>query len=306
MGQQNLVFSVVIPTYNRLEQLLNCLQALARQEYGRDCFEVIVVSDGGEFPTDSRFERLRGEMNLTILQQPHAGPACARNTGASQARGRFLAFTDDDCLPKQDWLGCLASRVAVSRGCAFGGRTVNALPGNLCSVASQLLVDYLYAFHSTNPGQRRFFATNNLVVSTENLHAVGGFDATYPLAAGEDREFCGRLRKNGIHFLFVPEAVVYHAHAMTVVSFARQQFNYGCGSFLFHYPEGRQKGIFSRFESLSFYLKLLAYPFSHASGTKKIPLALLFLLSQVAVTVGYFREAFLCGRKRHSDRRTAS
>jgi hypothetical protein len=83
---------------------------------------------------------------------------------------------------------------------------------------------------------------------------------------------------------------------MTLASFARQQFNYGCGSFLFHYSEGRQKGIICRFESLSFYLNLLVYPFSHASGTKKIPLALLFLLSQVAVTVGYFREALLYRR----------
>ncbi len=294
MEQENIIFSVVIPTYNRSEQLLNCLKALARQEYDRDCFEVIVVSDGGEFPTDSRVERLRGEMNLTILLQPHAGPACARNTGASQARGHYLAFTDDDCLPEPDWLGCLASRVAVSGGCAFGGRTVNAFPRNLCSVASQLLVDYIYAFHATNPDRQRFFATNNLVVSSAHFHAVGGFDASYPLAAGEDREFCDRLRKIGIPFLFVPEAVVYHAHAMTVASYARQQFNYGCGSFLFHYSEGSRKGIISRFESLSFYLNLLVYPFSHASGTKKIPLAFLVLISQLAVTAGYFREAFSC------------
>jgi GT2 family glycosyltransferase len=296
MGQKNLVFSVIIPTYNRSEQLLNCLQALARQEYDRDCFEVIVVSDGCEVPTDSLVERLRGEMNLFILNQSHAGPACARNRGASQARGRFLAFTDDDCLPKQDWLCCLAARVAVSGGCAFGGRTVNAFPGNLCSVASQLLVDYLYSFHVTNPDRQRFFATNNLVVSSEHFHTVAGFDASYPLAAGEDREFCCRLRKNGIPFLFVPEAVVYHAHAMTVTSFARQQFNYGCGSFLFHCSEGSRKGIISRFESLSFYLNLLVYPFSHASGTKKIPLALLVFISQIAVTAGYFREAFVYRR----------
>jgi GT2 family glycosyltransferase len=291
-------FSVIVPTYKRTEQLLICLRALARQEFDRSLFEVIVVSDGGEAPPESELEKLGRDINLTLRHQSHGGPASARNAGVAHARGSFLVFTDDDCLPKPDWLRCLASRVAVSGGGAFGGRTVNAFPGNLCSVASQLLVDYLYAFHTNNSDRRRFFATNNLVVSAETFHAVGGFDAAFPLAAGEDREFCARLRKYGIPFHFVPEAVVYHAHAMSIVSFVRQQFNYGRGSFFFHKSEGRQKETGSRFESLSFYLNLLAYPFSGTSGTKKIPLALLFLLSQCAVAIGYYREAFLFKRNR--------
>jgi len=296
MDKENILFSVVVPSYNRSEQLLGCLRALALQEYDRDSFEVIVVLDGCDVPRDDRWERLHGDLRLTVLRQSHAGPARARNMGASRARGRYLAFTDDDCFPAPDWLGCLAARAAVSEGCAFGGKTVSALQRNIFSEASQLLVDYQYFFHTENPGRLRFFTSNNLVVPIERFHAIGGFDTSYPLAAGEDREFCRRWQKNGFPMAYAPEAVVHHAHSMTTVSFVRQQFNYGRGSYLYHRPKsGRGRG----FEPYSFYLKLFSYPFRQPGGTRKLSIACLFLVSQLFILAGYLREAFVnCGAYR--------
>ncbi|NMC73275.1 MAG: glycosyltransferase [Geobacteraceae bacterium] len=297
MDTEKILFSVVVPSCNRSAQLLECLQALALQEYDRDFFEVLVVLDGCDVPRGDRWERLHGDLHLTVLRQSHAGPARARNVGASRARGRYLAFTDDDCIPAPDWLGCLAARAAASEGCAFGGKTVTALKGNIFSEASQLLVDYQYSYHDENQGSLGFFTSNNLMVPIERFHAIGGFDTSYPLAAGEDdREFCRRWQESGFPMAYAPEAVVYHAHAMTTVSFARQQFNYGRGSYLYHRPKlGRARG----FEPFSFYLKLFSYPFRHAEGMQKLSLTGLFVVSQLFILAGYLREVFVkCGAYR--------
>ena len=95
-------FSIVVPTYQRPVQLAACLQALSRLDYARERFEVIVVDDGSPTPPKAVVESLRDRLQLTLHLQRHAGPAAARNAGAMRARGKYLAFTDDDCLPAAD------------------------------------------------------------------------------------------------------------------------------------------------------------------------------------------------------------
>ena len=117
------LFSIIIPTYERPRQLATCLQALTHLAYPSHRFEVIVVNDGSEKPLNSVVDPYRHRLNVILLSQPNAGPATARNTGAAQARGRFLVFTDDDCAPSPDWLKFLAKRFAATPDCAIGGRT---------------------------------------------------------------------------------------------------------------------------------------------------------------------------------------
>ena len=86
------IFSIVIPTRDRLTQLVGCLEALAGQDYGWEKFEVIVVDDGSRtpVPTDNKFA---GRLDLTILRQfPSAGPSVARNFGARGSPGRLSRF----------------------------------------------------------------------------------------------------------------------------------------------------------------------------------------------------------------------
>ena len=146
MKQEHPFISIVIPTYNRPEQLAVCLRACSRLEYPHDRFEVIVVDDGGVMPLDEVINEFRGLLTLKLLQQQNAGPAAARNKGAAEARGEFLAFTDQDCAPASNWLEALAAQFVASPDCAVGGQTRNALMHNLYSTASQLLVSYLVAY----------------------------------------------------------------------------------------------------------------------------------------------------------------
>ena len=130
-------FSIVIPTYDRPRPLSACLEAMSGLEYPRDRFEVIVVDDGSPEPPEAAAAPFRDRLDLTLLRLPHAGPATARNAGASRARGEYLAFTDDDCAPDPGWLHALAARFAAEPGGLLGGRTINRLPENPYSSASR-------------------------------------------------------------------------------------------------------------------------------------------------------------------------
>ncbi len=281
-------FSIVIPTYNRPEQLAVCLQACARLDYPRDRFEVIVVDDGGVEPLDGIVACFRGTLTLKLLQQENRGPAAARNRGASEAAGEFLAFTDDDCAPASDWLKALGRHCVASPDCVVGGRTVNALPGNVYSTASQLLISYLCSFYNPISHNARFFPSSNLAFPTKQFRAVGGFDVTYPRAAAEDRELCDRWLHLGRRMIYASEAVVYHAHALTLQTFLRQHFHYGQGAFCFHRVRARRLQDRVKVEPLMFYINMLRYPFISAPGVQAPLLMLLLMVTQVANAAGYF------------------
>jgi glycosyltransferase involved in cell wall biosynthesis len=283
-------FSIIIPTYNRPERLAACLHALVQLQYPKELFEVIVVDDGSSSSLEPVINPFQEQIKITLISQSNAGPAIARNKGAATATNQFLVFTDDDCLPTPDWLQVLATCFATVPTALIGGRTVNLLADNLYSAASQLLIDYLYSYYNAEPGQARFFTSNNFALAKSCFEQIGGFNTTFPLAAGEDREFCHRWLSHAGPMIYAPEAVVYHAHQLTLRSFCRQQFNYGRGAFRFR-QVCAERGGQSRLESLAFYLKLLAYPFQQSQQV--VLLAALFIGSQAATLTGILAERMM-------------
>lgn len=277
------VFSIIIPTYYRPAQLATCLKALARLDYPRDRFEVLVVDDGSQSPPEPIVTSFRDRLDVTLLGQPHSGPAAARNTGAAQAKGRFLAFTDDDCMPAPDWLQTLAARFEKASDRLIGGRTLNALSDNPYSITSQTIIEFVYAYYNTDPDNARFFASNNLAVAAERFRAIGGFDATF--TTSEDRELCDRWLHHRYRMTYAPEVLVSHAHALTFRSFLQQHFRYGRGAFRFHQTRAR-RGWGRFMPEPKFHLRLLRYPFSQARGGRAVWLAGSLMLSQVASAAG--------------------
>jgi glycosyltransferase involved in cell wall biosynthesis len=291
MRAEQLVFSVIIPTYSRPERLAACLQSLTHLQYLRDRFEVIVVDDGSEPPVDSVVVFFSDRLDLVLLRQPNSGPAAARNTGAAQAKGKFLAFTDDDCTPAPDWLHALEARLAMTPEHMIGGRAVNALPHNLYSATSQIMTDAVYAYYNDDPDKASFFATNNVALPADRFHAIGGFDQTFPLAASEDRDFCERWLRHGYRMTYAPEAVVYHAHALTFRSFWRHYFNYGRGACHFHQVRTRRNWESIRVDP-QFYVHLFRYPLLHMHGWRALLLAALLVISYTPYTAGFLWQRF--------------
>ncbi len=221
-------FSIVVPTHGRPASLRRLLKALNDLDYSRDKYEVVVVVDGG---SDSLEEANIGDqaaLRLRVLRQENLGPAAARNHGARMAEGRFLAFTDDDCVPDALWLAELDRALRSGPGLLWGGRTINMYPGSLPTEASQLLSDYLH--ENYNPASRigAFFPSNNLAVERTRFLELGGFDER--LRFGEDRELCSRWRARGFSFGSAPLAIVRHGHRQDWLAFLRLHFLYGGGT----------------------------------------------------------------------------
>jgi glycosyltransferase involved in cell wall biosynthesis len=281
-------FSIIVPTYKRPNPLRMCLEALARLDYPRQHFEVIVVDDGSPIPPKAVVAHFDSQLDLTLLTQPNAGPAAARNAGASQAKGEFLAFTDDDCTPAPDWLRSLAFRLEPAT--AVGGCTRNAFPDNLYSSASQMLIDYFYRCKNPVLHDANFLASNNMALSKAQFLAIGGFDTTFRSAGGEDREFCERFLRAGLQMVYIPEAVVYHKRLLTFRTFWWQHFNYGRGSSHFRRINRLRKQERIHLEPISFYWNLLRYPLSQTSGWRAFQLVALQLVSQIATVGGFIWE----------------
>ena len=291
MKKRRPFFSIIIPTYNRPVQLGSCLKAISLLDYPRDCFEVIVVDDGSQKSPEAVVVFYQNLFDLTLVICEHAGPADARNTGASRARGKFLAFTDDDCMPASCWLQKLAKRFEETSDCAIGGLTVNVLHDNLCSIASQLLIDYLYTYYNEDANHARFLTSNNFALPDESFHELKGFDnITFLRAAGEDREFCDRLLHHGCRVVYVPEALVFHRHELTFSAYLQQHFNYGRGAFHFHQKRYLRDKEPVRIEPASFYIQLIRYPFLKVKGRWPLMLAFLLIVSQIANAAGFYAE----------------
>jgi glycosyltransferase involved in cell wall biosynthesis len=219
--------SIVIPTCGRPGRLAECLRSIAALDYPRDRFEVVVVDDGGPVPLHDVVSRFQPQVPLTLIRQANAGPSSARNTGAAQAKGDYLAFTDDDCVLDPAWLQALAAVWAESPECMVGGLTLNGAVG-VCSTTSQLILDAVYRYYNVDPAEARFLASNNMALPVRGYREVGGFDPS--LRAAEDRDLCDRWLRCGKRIRYTPSARLHHVRPMNTAAFCRLYFHYGNGA----------------------------------------------------------------------------
>lgn len=290
-AKNTFVFSIIIPTFNRPDALFTCLEHVARLGYPTSGFEVIVVDDGSDFCLDGVVKVWKNRLNLTVLRQENSGPATARNTGARHARGTYLAFVDDDCMPDKTWLTRLEARLKKNPDALVGGKTVNTLTSNLFAQASQQIVTFLYGYFQTCQSIMPFFTANNMVVPARKFRDMGGFNTTFPMAAAEDREFCSHWLFSGGAMAYEPEAVMGHAHLLTLTSYFRQHFNYGRGGFLYNRIQKQRRGMPLKIAPLSFYTALLLFPKTgQGHPIKKGLISVLIFLSQFATFLGFFYE----------------
>ena len=297
------LFSIIIPTYNRPNQLASCLKSLSCLNYPSDKFEVILVNDGGVTPADDVISTFKDRINIIVINQTNKGPASARNNGVRTANGELLAFTDDDCLPEPNWLNALGECLRDNPECIVGGSTLNLLHDNLYSTASQLICELAYKHYSVDHKQSTFFCSNNIAFSKKKFLEIGGFDESFKTA--EDRELCKRWLNNGLKMIFVPEAIIFHAHRLSLVPFIKQHFNYGRGSFQFYNKKILHgQGYFNNLFEFNFNPKnLIVYPFSKHRGFRGLSLMLLMFFWQLSNAAGFLFEFLDQIRKSRNTRR---
>lgn len=283
--------SVIIPSRNRPDQVVRCLDALAAQAIEPRSFEVIVVDDGSEPRLEIDPARWANVFPLVVIHQRNTGPAGARNRGVAEARGEFLAFTDDDCLPRPTWLAELVAGLRENPEALIGGSTVNGIDDNSFSETSQLIVDMVYGHFNRDPANAYFFASNNFACRRDRFLASGGFDTEFPGAAAEDREFCDRWRLQGRPLLWRTSAVIEHRHRQSLRSFSRLHFRYGQGAFLYQYKR-RLRGSGTMADDLGFHRNLPGLArrsLARHRPVQRVVLALNLCLWQAVNAVGFLQ-----------------
>lgn len=289
------LYSVVVPTRDRPSQLARCLGALAEQEYPDGGFEVIVVDDGGKAPLDSWTSRFSKRLDLTVLRQPNRGPSTARNHGAESARGRFVAFTDDDVESDPGWLAAFAAAHRRRPGDALGGKTLPSEPDNAYASTAHLIIHLAYShYNGESPGFARFFASNNLALPADRFRELGGFNPRF--RTSEDRELCDRWVEPGHAMTFVPDAVVRHDFPATLPAFIRQHYRYGRGAFAYHRERARRGLGLSGFNA-SFHRRVMLEQGRRAIADREPARFALLCAWQLANAAGFAREALSTGRR---------
>lgn len=211
--------SVIVPAYQAAGTLPACLAALAGQNIHHGNYEVIVVDDGSTDDT-AGIARAAG---ITVITQPHAGAAAARNRGAAAAHGDLLLFTDADCMPIPGWLEALSApftdpEVAGAKGAYLTRQR------DLVARFTQLEYEDRY---DRMAGSERidFIDTYSAAYRRDIFLLNNGFDCCFLI--DEDQEFSFRLAEKGYKLVFAPAAQVYHQHNRTLAQYIRRKFRIG-------------------------------------------------------------------------------
>jgi len=190
-------FTIIIPTCNRPEALGVCLRAIQPQLSKFADIEVLVLDDG---VTSATREMVAREFPWAQCHEgPKRGPAANRNAGAKIARGNWLVFLDDDCIPQPKLLAAYVEpmRKAGDMRIVLEGPTLRE------KTPPSLLWE---APHNPDGG---ILISCNFAIPKAVFWNVGGFDERYPFSF-EDMEFADRARRCGVQIQFVAEAAVIH------------------------------------------------------------------------------------------------
>lgn len=212
--------SAIIPTYNRAEMLRGVLETLETQNARPDLFEVVVVDDGSGDATPEVLEVFADRLPLRSVHQQNAGLNVARNTGAEAARGRILAFLDDDVLLHPGWVREVAAAFdAFPDAQAAAGRIRLRFESPPPPWLTDRFHSYLSAFDAgPEPGWLpgvRFPPGANAIVLRSEWERLGGFVPDLDrrgasLISSGDKEFFLRLRTSGGRIAWWPAAWVLH------------------------------------------------------------------------------------------------
>lgn len=196
--------SVIVPTYNDWYRLGLCLDALSGQSYPKARYEVIVVDNESTEEPPFRVE----EKRCRILRESTPGSYAARNTGARQAVGNILAFTDSDCIPDIHWLNAGVEFFTANPQYDYAGGAIDLyFRGENLSATE--LYEKAFAFRQEKIEEgRKYAVTANFIVRREVFDQVGPFNGS--LVSGGDWEWGHRAAAKGYRIGYCGTARVAH------------------------------------------------------------------------------------------------
>lgn len=221
-------FSIIIPLYNRPDELRELLASLLHQTY--KSFEVIIVEDGSTKPGDKVAKYFDNRLDIRYFRKENEGQGFARNYGFAQAKGDYFIVFDSDILVPQNYLEIVKNDINEQGWDAFGGPDA-AHP-------SFSIIQKAISYSMTSPfttggirGNKRHVGqfhprSFNMGISKAVWESTGGYKLS---RRSEDIEFSIRMINAGFKVGLIPEAFVYHKRRTSFSQFYKQTKAFGKG-----------------------------------------------------------------------------
>jgi GT2 family glycosyltransferase len=232
--------SIIIPTYDRLDELRKVVASVKQQQRPTGAeLEIVVVDDGSSDGTQDWLTTQSNESSFRVIRQSNSGPAKARNRGVEEASGEIVVFLGDDTEPEPGWL-----MAHLEEHRLFGGESQLAVLGYTTfprEIESPFLrfinefgsqFGYLLIEDPRSVGFN-FFYTSNISLPRNEVLRLGGFREDFPAAAWEDIEFAYRAVKDGLKIRYQPRARTVHHHCIRPRTFCRRQRTSGRSAAIF-------------------------------------------------------------------------
>lgn len=222
--------SVIIPTYNRPDNLKECLDSLKRQTLDRKLYEIIVVDDGSAASSERLVNQsLRGSgIKCFFIRQTNRGPAEARNQGVLAATSEVVLFIGDDIMASDNYLREHYNFHLENPGANFAmlGFTTWSKDIKISDFMIWLEASGIqFGYNNLQPDQAvgyNYFYTSNLSLKRRFMLDNGLFNNSFRYAAFEDSEIGYRLINSGLKLIYNPLAVAYHKHEVDFKSSIRR------------------------------------------------------------------------------------
>ena len=218
-------FSIIVPVYNRIEEVDDLLGSLSVQS-SKD-FEVVLVEDGSTERCDDVAAKYEGKVDVKYYYKGNEGRSIARNYGMERASGEYFLFFDSDCVIPPDYISKLYDSLQKSYTDCFGGPDA----AHESFTVIQKAINYSMTSFLTTGGIRggkvqleKFVPrTFNMGFSRKVWEKVGGFREMF----SEDIDMSTRIRQAGFSISLIREAYVYHKRRNNLKSFCRQIYVFG-------------------------------------------------------------------------------
>lgn len=221
-------YSIVVPVYNRPQELEELLASLALQTF-KD-FEVVIVEDGSSIRSEHVVDAYRDRLTLSYYSKPNTGPGPSRNFGYVHAKGDYFIVFDSDCIIPPQYLQVVDQSIKENKWDAFGGPDQAHKDFTPVQRAMGFTMSAFLTTGGIRGGKKRlgWFQPRsfNMGISRKVFEQTNGFAFD---RFAEDIEFSVRMKKAGFHVGLIPEAFVYHKRRTTFKQFYHQVFNFGRG-----------------------------------------------------------------------------
>jgi glycosyltransferase involved in cell wall biosynthesis len=220
-------FSVIIPVYNRpqeLDELLSCIQ----QQDLKD-FEVIIIEDGSEISSENIVKSHQSELNISYYVKENGGQGFARNYAFERAKGNFFIILDSDALIEPDYLSVVNRGIKEGHLDLFGGPDKDHPSSSPIQKAISFSMTSVFTTggirgKAKNMGGQFHPRSFNMGISRKVWEATKGFKIT---RMGEDIEFSIRCISLGFTSGLLPKAYIYHKRRTSFSQFYKQLHFFG-------------------------------------------------------------------------------